>query len=151
MLRQRAAATLFGLAGALVIGIAVGIVSQRAAPDAVLSTTYGTAFADSDTSWTSLPRNVWLSSVGDDGITGANRVVAPGDTVTISGSDGHPQVIKVTGLEFIEGDHFGAPGVRFQLVTGRSANDRSGAIVRFMFAVETPIGLPVKPTADRVL
>ncbi len=152
MLRQRAAAALLVLAGgAVAMGLAIGIASHRAAPDAVLIGNYGAAFADADTSWTSLPRNVWLSSLGGDGITATSRVVAPGDTITISGNDGHPQVIKVTALELIEGDNFGVPGVRFQLVTGRATNDRSGAIVRFMFASEVPVGLPVKAPADRLL
>jgi hypothetical protein len=151
MLRQRAAATFLGLTGALAVGLAIGVASQRAAPDAVLATTYGTAFADSDTSWTSIPRNIWLSGLGGESLTGANRLVSPGDTITISGSDGHPQVIKVTERELIDGANFGLPGVRFQLVTGRGDSDLSGAIVRFMLAVETPVGLPVQPSADRSL
>jgi hypothetical protein len=151
MPRQRAAAAFLGLTGALVVGLAVGIASQRAAPDSVLATTYGTVFADSDTSWTSLPRNIWLSGLGGDSLTGTNRVVSPGDIITISGRDGHAQVIKVTARELIDGEKFGVPGLRFQLVTGRSDNDLAGTIVRFMLAVETPVGLHVQPPADRLL
>jgi hypothetical protein len=151
MLRQRAAATFLGLTGALALGLAFGIASQRAAPDAVLASTYGTAFADSDTSWTSLPSNIWLSGLGSGSLTGANRVVSPGDTITISSSDGHPQVIKVTAREMIDGERFGMPGVRFHLVTGRSDRDLPGAVVRFMLAVETPVGLHAQPSADRLL
>jgi len=151
MLRQRAAAAYLGLAGIIAVGIAAGVAYQRAAPDAVLTTAYGTAFADSDTSWQSLPRNIWLSGLGGGPITGANRMVSPGDTITISGGDGRPQVIKVTARELIDGDKVGVPGVQFQLVTGRTDNVLSGALVRVMLAVEAPVGLPLPPSTDRVL
>jgi hypothetical protein len=150
MLRQRAAAVaVLGIAGAFVSGIGVGSVSEHVAPDAVLAVNYGAALADADTSWSSLPRNIWLSGLGSaDAHTG--RLLAAGDTITIDGKDGRPEVIEVVSREVIAGEQLGVPGVRFQLVTGHSM-DRDQRTVRFMFATETPASLPEKPAANRVL
>ncbi|MGE0765462.1 MAG: hypothetical protein AB7L90_03270 [Hyphomicrobiaceae bacterium] len=151
MLRQRAAAIImFGITGAFAGGIGLGTVSRHAAPDAVLAGNYGSALADADTSWTSLPRNIWLSGLGGaDAQT--DRLLVAGDTITIDGKDGSPEVIEVTAREVIGGEHLGVPGVRFQLVTGHSTGpDRR--TVRFMFATETPPApLPEKRTSNRVL
>lgn len=150
MLRQRAAAaTILGIAGAFICGMGVGTVSKHAAPDAVLAVNYGAALADADTSWTSLPRNVWLSSLGG-ADTNTDRLLAAGDTITIEGKDGRPEVIDVTSREVIDGELLGVPGVRFQLITGQSTG-RDRRTVRFMFATETPATLPEKPAANRVL
>jgi hypothetical protein len=150
MLRQRAAAVaVLGIAGAFVGGIGVGTVSKHVAPDAVLAVNYGAALADADTSWSSLPRNIWLSGLGGaDAHTG--RLLVAGDTITIDGKDGRPEVIEVVSREVIAGEHLGVPGVRFQLVTGRSTG-HDQRVVRFMFATETPASLPDKPAANRVL
>jgi len=149
MLRQRAAAAaLLGIAGAFLGGIGVGTVSRQAAPDTVLAANYGTALADADTSWNSLPRNIWLSRLG--GVdTHTDRLLAAGDTITIDGKDGRPEVIEVTGREVIEGEQLGVPGVRFQLITGRSMRHDHRS-VRFMFATETPPAPSEKP-GNRVL
>lgn len=152
MHRQRAATAMFaGLAGLLVMGVAVSTLACRAGPDAVLATNYGTAFNDADTSWTSLPPNIWLSGLGSIGRAAPDKTIAEGDTITIAGKDGHPDIIRVTALELIDGERFGVPGVRFQLVTGRSTTGATSSVVRFMFATEAPIGLPIKASADRVL
>ena len=150
MLRHRAVLSFLGLAGLLGAGVAMSVVSHRAAPDTVLASQFGAAFADADTSWTSLPPNVRLSGFGGGE---ADRVLAPGATITIAGKDGRPQVIKVTGLEVIDGDRLGVPGIRFQLVTGHAAEDVGGGLVRFMFASEAPatVGPRLKSPVDRVL
>lgn len=152
MLRRRAAViAVLGIAGAFISGVGVGTVSRHAAPNAVLAVNYGAALADADTSWTSLPRNVWLSGLGG-ADANTNRLLTAGDTITIDGKDGHPEVIEVTSRDVIDGDLFGVPNVRFQLVTGRSTG-RDRRTVRFMFATETPSSttLPGKSPADRVL
>lgn len=150
MLRQRAAAvTLLGLAGAFIGGIGVGTVSRHAAPDAVLAVNYGKALADAETSWNSLPRNVWLSGLG--GVDAqTDRLLAAGDSITINGKDGRPEVIEVTGREVIDGEQLGVPGVRFQLITGQSTG-RDRRSVRFMFATETLPAPVEKPSTNRVL
>ncbi|MGD9806599.1 MAG: hypothetical protein AB7E81_23295 [Hyphomicrobiaceae bacterium] len=149
MLRHRAAAVaVLGLAGAF-IGSSAETISRHAAPDSVLAVNYGAALADADTSWTSLPRNIWLSGLGGaDAHT--DRLLVKGDTITISGKDGQPEVIEVSSREVIDGERLGVPGVRFQLVTGRSTG-QDRRTVRFMFATETPSALPDKSPANRVL
>jgi hypothetical protein len=144
MLRWKTAAVL-GLTSL----IAAGPIAQRVTPDAVLASNYGAALAGAETSWTSLPHNIWLSRLGGGG-GGPNKTLAAGDTITIAAKDGRPQVIEVTGLEFIDGDLIGVPGVRFQLVTGRVAGTLE-APVRFLFATETPYQAPLPAAADRVL
>lgn len=132
MFRQTAAVlALTGLAA--VWGAAV--MTERARPDAVLAKNYGSALADAETVWTSLPSNLWLSSLG--GGRAAETVLAVGDTITIAGKDG-PQVIEITGLELIEGEHLGIPGARFQLVSGRPRGDAQASLMRFIFASEAP-------------
>jgi len=152
MHRQRVAAAVLAGLGLLVTGVAIGAaLVGRASPDALLASNYGTAFDDADTSWTSLPPNVWLSGLGSIGRAAPDKTISEGDTITIAGKDGHPDVIRVTALELIDGERFGVPGVRFQLVTGRSTTGATSSVVRFMFATEAPTGLPIKAPADRVL
>jgi hypothetical protein len=129
--------------------IAAGPVAQHATPDAVLANGYGSALAEAETSWTSIPHNIWLSALSG-GSAAPEKPLAAGDTITIAAKDGRPQVIEVTGLELIDGDLIGAPGLRFQLVTGRAVG-RSGAPVRFLFATETQPPAPLPTAADRVL
>ena len=150
MLRHRGLAFAFlGIAGAFASGIGAGTISRHAAPDALLAVNYGAALADADTSWTSLPRNIWLSGLGGaDAHT--DRLLAAGDTITIDGKDGRPEIIEITGREVIDGERLGVPGARFHLVTGVSTG-RNRRTVRFMFATETPPALPEKASADRVL
>ena len=142
MLRWTFAAVL-GLAGL----IAAGSVADRAAPDAVLANNYGAALAEAETSWTSLPPNIWLSRLGG---SGPDTALATGDTITISTKDGRPQVIEVTARELIDGDLIGAPGIRFQLVTGRPAGP-TGAQVRFLFATDQHQSTSRAVQADRML
>lgn len=123
--------------------------AQRAAPEAILTGSYGSALADADTSWTSLPRNVWLSGLSG-GPAGADKVIAAGDTITIAGKDG-PQIIEVTGLEQVDGDRIGVPGVRFQLVTGHTLGSHRSSPVRFLFATDRQNQPPAVAPADRVL
>jgi len=151
MLRQRAAAVaVLGIAGAFLSGIGVGTVSKHAAPDAILAVNYGKALADADTSWTSLPRNIWLSGLGG-ADANTDRLLVAGDTITIDGKDGRPEVIRVTSREVIDGAHIGVAGVRFQLVTGHSTGSDQRT-VRFMFATEAPVSaLRDRSPADRVL
>ena len=122
-------------------------IAERATPDAVLAGNYGVALADADVSWTSLPRNIWLSGLG--GGNGGDRPLAQGDTITIAAKDGRPQVIEVTGLELIDGDRIGVPGVRFQMVTGRAVTGEQSSPVRFLFATDAPPSAAAP--ADRVL
>ena len=129
--------------------IAAGLIWHRATPDAVLASNYGGALAEAETSWTSLPPNIWLSRLGG-GNASAERALAPGDTITISASDGRPQVIEVTGLELIDGELLGVPGARFQLVTGLTA-EAPGEPVRFLFATGTQRRAPPPAPADRTL
>lgn len=151
MLRQRAAvAAVLGIAGAFVSGMGVGTISQKASPDAVLAGNYRHALADADTAWTSLPKNVWLSGLGG-ADERTDRLLAPGDTITLDGKDGRLEVISVTNREVIDGGLLGAPGVRFQLITGQTT-DRHPRTVRFMFATDTPAATHIeKPATDRVL
>lgn len=144
-MRRWMPAAALGLMGA----IAAGALAQRASPDAMLASSYGTALAEAETSWTSLPPNIWLSRLGG-GSSGAEKALAPGDTITIAMKDGRPQVIEVTGLELIDGDVLGVPGVRFQLVTGRAAA-ASREHVRFLFATEAQQQVPVPASVDRSL
>lgn len=153
MPRTRAAAIAsLGLAGLLAGGMGIGVLSRYATPEAVLSVNYGKALADADTSWTSLPPNIWLSGLGGaDAPVG--RVLTVGDTITIDGKDGRPEVVEVTARDVIDGDRIGIPGVRFQLVTARAAHQRDRT-VRFMFATEAPSpvpALPDKTASNRVL
>ena len=141
MLRWNFAA-LLGLVGV----IAIGTLAERAVPDAVLASNYGAALAEAETSWTTLPPNIWLSRLGSGG---PDTALATGDTITIAAKDGRPQVIEVTGREMIDGDLIGAPGLRFQLVTGRAAGT-SGAPVRFLFATHQQQA-PLPVAADRML
>lgn len=143
MQRWKPAAVL-GLASLLV----AGAIWHRAAPDAVLASNYGSALAETETSWTSLPPNIWLSRLGGDSL--AERSLATGDTITVSTRDGRPQVIEVTGLELIDGDLLGMPGVRFQLVTG-TASGKPGEPVRFLFATGARSRTPLPTPADRTL
>ncbi|MGE0700254.1 MAG: hypothetical protein AB7O57_14245 [Hyphomicrobiaceae bacterium] len=148
MLRVKAVAA--GVAGLAVLcaGWAMTSAHTTATPDAMLAKDYSAALADADTSWSTLPRNIWLSGLGG-GMARQGELVA-GDTITINGRDGHPEVIRVTDLELVEGDHIGVPGVRFQLVTGREAG---GRMVRFMFAAGAPPhpSMPAPPTGGRAL
>ena len=143
--RRATAAAVLALAGLL----AAVPIARRVAPDAVLAGHYGAALADADVSWTSVPRNIWLSGLG--GGSGGDRALAAGDTITIAAKDGRPQVIEVTGLELIDGDRIGVPGVRFQMVTGRAAGSEPAALVRFLFATDAPHAGSAATTADRVL
>lgn len=145
MLRWNAAAML-----GLVSLIAAGPFASRATPDAVLASNYGAALAETETSWSSVPHNIWLSRLGGGG-SGPDKILAAGDTITITARDGHPQVIEVTGLERVDGDLIGLPGVRFQMVTGR-VEGGSAAPVRFLFAIESPQHQsPLPAPAARVL
>lgn len=142
MLRWRFAAAL-GLAGM----IGAGAAAHRVAPDAILASNYKLALAEAETSWTSLSPNIWLSRLGS---SGPERTLAAGDTITIAAKDGRPQVIEITGLEPIDGDLVGVPGVRFQFVSGRAIGT-AGPPVRFLFATETPPQTPLPARSDRVL
>lgn len=126
--------------------IAAVVIWHRATPDAMLASNYGKALAEAETSWTSLPPNLWLSRLGSAN-SDADQALTPGDTITISANDGRPQVIKVTGLELIDGELLGMAGVRFQLVTGLA----DGAPVRFLFATGKQRRTPLPAPADRTL
>ena len=144
--RKATAAAILGVFG-LVAAIPL---AHRAGPDAVLANGFGKVLADADTSWASMPRNVWLSGLG--GIPpGNDKVLAPGDTITIAAKDGRPQVIEVTGLELIDGERIGVPGVRFQLVTGRATDSPATTPVRFLFATDAATPAPATAQADRLL
>lgn len=143
--RRATVAAVLGLTGLL----AAMPFAEKVAPDSVLAGNYGAALADADVSWTSLPRNIWLSGLG--GGSGGDRALAQGDTITISAKDGRPQVIEVTGLELIDGDRIGVPGVRFQMVTGRAAGSEQAPPVRFLFATDAPHAGSAAAPADRVL
>jgi len=155
MLRNRAAAAAtFGLAGVLAGGFAIGTLPKTVSPDAILAANYGNALAHArtDTSWTSLPQNIWLSRLGG-ADANTDRLLTSGDTITIDGKDGRPEVIEVSSREVIDGERMGMPGMRFQLVTGQSTR-QANRTVRFMFATEVPAPLPTAPdksTANRVL
>lgn len=123
----------------------------RATPDAVLAHDFGRTLAGSSLSWATPPPNVWLSGLDGAGPALA-KALAVGDTITISGKDGRPDPIEVTSLEHVDGDRFGLPGLRFQLVTGQSAGQAASAgQVRFLFAVEHPEPAATPRAADRVL
>ena len=133
--RTVAAATVIGLLGlAALIGTGMVLSPARStATDGILAQSYGQVLADSDTSWSTLPSNLHLSSLGAAPVsTGA---LSPGDTISINGRDGRPEVIDVVDIEVMDGEAIGAPGVRFQLVTGRSRVQRGDGLVRLMFAV----------------
>jgi hypothetical protein len=138
------------LAGAIAIVAGASTTSREAVAAAVLDGGYTSALADADTSWSSLPRNIWLSGLGG-GIPHIARALVPGDTITIGNKDGQPHVIQVLSVEKIEGERVGVPGTDFQLVTGRGIDGREGSHVRFLFAAETPLSMPLPVPGDRVL
>lgn len=111
-----------------------GLLATASGPDAALRSSYVTALDDTETSWTTPPENVWLSSLT--GPVSAPKGLAPGDVITVASKDNAGERIVVTELELIDGERLGLPGVRFQLVTGRASDDESGRTVRFLFANE---------------
>lgn len=151
MLRPTACAVaLLGLAGLCATAFGAEWVTKSAAPDAVLSRSYGAALGDTDTAWTTRPPNIWLSGLA--GTASAGKALAAGDSITIASKDGRPDTIEVIELESVSGEPIGLPGVRFQLVTGRSRTQVPGTVVRFLFASETPGTMPpLRTPADRLL
>ncbi len=151
MLRPTACAVaLLGLAGLCATAFGTEWVTNSAAPDAVLSRSYGAALGDADIAWTTRPQNIWLSGLA--GTAGAGKALAAGDSITIAGKDGRPETIEVIEWESVSGEPIGLPGVRFQLVTGRSRTQVPGTVVRFLFASETPETMPpLRTPADRLL
>lgn len=145
--RRATVATAIAAIGLLFAGLELSNVDGRTASDALLARNFGSALADSDTSWSSLPPNIWLSGLGH---PGAARALSPGDTITIAGKDGSPEVIEVTELSPVDGERIGVPGVQFQLVTGHSRTAAPGQVLRFMFATETPPAARAL-SGDRVL
>lgn len=139
------------LLGSFVLGMALagGGLSGRMSPDGLLTQGYRTALEDQDTAWITPPRNVWLSSLAE-GASGA-RGLATGDTITLSGRDGQPEAVEVIEIAHVDGDRLGLPGVRFKLVTGRTAGQAPGTVVRFLFSSEAPEALPPTLPADRHL
>jgi hypothetical protein len=138
------------LAGAVAIVAGASTTSREAVAAAVLDGGYTSALADADTSWSSLPRNIWLSGLGG-GIPNISRALVPGDTITVRTQNGQPHVIQVLSVEKIEGERVGVPATDFQLVTGRGIDGGEGAHVRFLFAAETPLSMPLAVPGDRVL
>ena len=118
----------------------------------MLARTYNTTLADSDTSWSATPPNVWLSGLGV-GHQRPGRELQIGDVITITGKAGQPEAIKVTALEHVSGDRVGLPGVRFQLVTGQARAAEAGAAhqVRFLFSPASVDAQPLQTPPDRVL
>ena len=133
--------------------------------DALLDRSYGQAFADTDTTWDGAgPAGpLWLSSLGDGPAGGTVRLnldepmlrksLAIGDRITVTGGSAargadRADIIVVTGIEQIDGDAFGIPGLRIQVVTGRPIGGdptaAPDATVRFLFAV-SPAPQPREP------
>jgi hypothetical protein len=135
MHRSTAAAIALGLVCA---GAAGGLsLGQGPAPDAVLAGAFEDALASTETTWSATAPNVWLSSLGMPAQS-FGKTIAIGDMITIKGRTGAPEVIEVTGLEQVEGSGIGLAGVRFQLVTGRPAQQPEAGLVRFLFAGDAP-------------
>ncbi len=154
-----AVAVLVGLAGLGAAALAGTWIARGAAPDAVLAYGFGQALASADVSWSSRAPNVWLSSLDGAGPT-LGKALSLGDAITIAGKGGRPERIEVTGLEQIDGDRLGLPGVQFQLVSGQlvpgQIEDQSiGAPgsqhVRFLFAVDAPMPASAPLAVDRIL
>jgi hypothetical protein len=159
MVRWKAAAVVtLSLACAAAAGIGAARYGLVAGPDRLLAKSFGSALADSETSWTERHPHVRLSGLGS-GTFAAGRVLAKGDVITIAAKNGSPMVVEVTGLEMIDGRILGLPDVRFQLVTGHTARGATGAaggagsgtLVRFMFSVEPAAVRPMPIASDRVL
>ena len=149
----RSVSALLGLAGLCAAAVGGTWIAPSAAPDAVLAQGFGHVLADADLSWSKPAPNVWLSHFDGAGPT-SGKALSLGDTITIAGKGGHPERIEVTGLEQVEGDRLGLPGVQFQLVTGHfeshSAGSATGQQVRFLFTVDVPPAA-VAPATDRSL
>ena len=147
-------AVCLGLAGLCASAIGGTWLARSAAPDSVLAHDFGQALADASLSWSTSSHNVWLSSNDGAGPV-LSKALAVGDTITISGKGGRPDPIEVTALEHVDGDRFGMPGLRFQLVTGQTVAHPPGSsaqpTVRFLFALDNPEAVPAPRSADRVL
>ncbi len=145
-------AVLLGLAGLCVAALGGGWIVRAVTPDAVLAHGFGLALADADVSWSRPAPHVWLSNFDGAGPT-SGKALSLGDTITIAGKNGHPERIEVTGLEQVDGDRLGLPGLQFQLVTGQfeapAAGSTTGQLARFLFAVDAPAA--VAPASNRSL
>ncbi len=69
---------------------------------------------------------------------GLQRPLTLGDHITIASADGRPEKLSVVGLAQVDGASIGAPGLQFQMVTSRSDDAGSPALVRFLIAIEPP-------------
>jgi hypothetical protein len=134
MSRRAAAATALGIVCLAIATLAGRVVLPAATPDTVLAKGFGTAFGDSDTSWSTTPPNVWLSSLSTPA-PAAVRPVNVGDMITITGKGGAPVGIEVTAIDYVDAGPLGFPGFRVQLVTGHEPYASGAKPVRFLFAV----------------
>ena len=154
MLRPIAAVAALILAFAAGTVAGRGAMTDRATPDGVLASGFGHALADTDTSWTSMPRNIWLSSLGANTVSGA-RNLAIGDHITIASGSAKARQVEVVALEHIDGAAIGRDTLRLQLVTAREAANPAAPPLRFMFVLDPPgeqRAFPAgQPTSGRVL
>lgn len=142
----------FGLVG-LTAGVA-GALLLSSSPDLVLSRGYGSALGHVQTTWGGRPSsNIWLSKATDQPQS-LPKAVSVGDEIAISGKDGSPTKIEVTGLEQVDGESLGLGSVQFQIVTGRlvEAGSPIPRTVRLLFSIDParPNTLSARP-ADKVL
>lgn len=142
-----------GTVAAIVVAILTGsawLALSGTSADRTLAGAYSAALEEAPTRWElpGQPASLVLSRFAEAERPLAGRTLAIGDRISIATS-GQSDVFEVVALEIVDGSSIGMPGLRLQIVTGRTEVG-GGDGVKFIFGIEGS-GAPTAPRRERSL